>query len=346
MREKQTPPGSRPGRAWDGPSGPESGAPERPAWPQFGFAGEPARSEPKPRQPPPRATSQATKPPASARAEPDNPPPVREPRQRPRTAGPLEAFLRHPFLTILPILLGVAIALAVGLQRDPVYTSKARITVGRVDVPAYTLQDVVIGNQALASSYARVISTAPVVRSTSQSTGLSQGQVRSKLSATFIPQSTLIQVEAEGGDSREAVTLANAGARSLITYVQRVNSSTKGGDLLARFSRARSEAARLQRRVTALERSRAPQRQIERARVEVAAARLRASNLANVYRGSNSDPASGSPLKLIAPAASASSDRNSMLQRLLLIGLAAGLVVGLGLALLRANRGRLRAMRA
>jgi capsular polysaccharide biosynthesis protein len=217
--------------------------------------------------------------------------------------------------------------------------------VGRVDVPAYTLQDVVIGNQALASGYARVVSTARVVDRASTDTGIPPSEVRGSLSATPVPGSTLVEIEAEGSTGEEAVALANAGARALIDYVERVNRDSRTRDLLKEFREAKLREARLQRDLAALEQSKAGEEELEKARVELDAAGLEASNLANLYRGANSDPASGSPLRLIAPAATASSDFWPVLQRVLLIALAAGLVVGFGLALLRANANRLRAMR-
>src|SRR3954447_7330836 len=71
-------------------------------------------------------------------------------RARPHVAGPLEAFLRHPIIAILPVLLLTGGAVYLGVNRDPEYTAKARVNVGRTDVPAYTLQNVVIGNQGIA----------------------------------------------------------------------------------------------------------------------------------------------------------------------------------------------------
>jgi hypothetical protein len=126
--------------------------------------------------------------------------------------------------------------------------------------------------------------------------------------------------------------------------VETVNRDDRSRGLLERYRRAQTEVVRLQRRVDALGPTARPD-DVTRARIAVAAAKLRVSNIANVYRGTNSDPASGSPLRLIAPAASAKSDFRTVLEQTLLIGLAAGLVFGLGLALARANRGRLRAMR-
>jgi capsular polysaccharide biosynthesis protein len=257
----------------------------------------------------------------------------------------LEAAVRHPLLTILPVLLALGAGLALGLTRQEVYTAEARVSVGRVDVPAYTLQDVVIGNSTLANGYARVVSTAPVISRASTETGIPPAKVRESLSGTPVPGSTLIQVDAKGDSSKQAVGLANAGGRALIDYVDSVNRDQAAGDLLGQFRDAKLKEARLRRELASLEARQAGEEEIEQAQVALDAAKLRATNLANIYQGTNSDPASGSPLRLIAPAATANSDFGSVLQRVLLIAAAAGLVVGFGLALLRANADRLRAMR-
>ena len=71
--------------------------------------------------------------------------------------GPLESVFRYPLFAIVPVVALVLAGLAVGLLRSPVYTAEARISVGRVDVPAYTLQGVTVGNSTLAASYARAL---------------------------------------------------------------------------------------------------------------------------------------------------------------------------------------------
>src|SRR3954470_6207411 len=163
---------------------------------------------------------------ASASASDDAGEPPRRPR--PHVAGPLEAFLRHPIIAILPVLLLTGGAVYLGVNRDPEYTAKARVNVGRTDVPAYTLQNVVIGNQAIAASYSRVVGTEPVTTRAGRVSGVGADEARHRLSASPVPASTLIQVEATGTNERDAVALANAGAESLIRYVQRIE--RQGGE--------------------------------------------------------------------------------------------------------------------
>jgi capsular polysaccharide biosynthesis protein len=309
-------------------------------------SGAPAEPQPEPAAP---AAGNGAEAPTAPLREPPVAGPVASgsappPPARPRIAGPLEAFVRHPIVTLLPIVLLAGAGVAIGLERDPVYTAKARVNVGRADVAPFVLQSVVGGNATLAASYARVVSTEKVVRGAARRSGVTPQQAADGLDASPIPGSTLIQVEATGAGEAEAVSLANGGARSLIAYVTSVTGSREKRAAFRRYRRAQAEVERTQLRVIALRR-RGPSAALSRALVDFEAAKLRASNLANQYRGTAGDPTGGSPLRLIAPAASASSDRASTLQRLILIGVAAGLVVGLGLALLVSNRGRLRAMR-
>jgi hypothetical protein len=282
---------------------------------------------------------------AERRADPAEEPPRRE---RPHVAGPLEAFLRHPIIAILPVLLLAGGAVYLGVERDPEYTAKARVNVGRTDVPAYTLQNVVIGNQAIAASYSRVVGTEPVTTRAGRVSGVGAGEAQDRLSASPVPQSTLIQVEATGTNERDAVALANAGAESLIRYVQRVERQGGSRVLLDRFRAAQRRVSRLERRVQSLSSGNNAKKnrdKLQDAQVDLDAARLTAQNAANTYRlNEGASPASAS-LSLIAPAAEADSDYREKLEQLILLGVVGGLVIGLGLALLRANRRALRSLR-
>lgn len=284
-------------------------------------------------------------PPQLALREPPSPPQPSRALAQPRVVGPLEAVLRRPFLTLTPIVLLLAAAAAIGLTREPVYTSQARVNVGRVDVPAYTLQGVVIGNETLAAGYARTISAQPVVDRAARAAKVSPGAAAGNLSASPVPGSTLIRVEAEGASEGEAVRLANGAANGVIAYVGQLGRRQQNSSLLERYRRANARVARLEQRVKTLRASRSSQAQIRNARLDLETAKLQASGLEGEFRSSPGGAAPQSLLQLIAPATSASSDFSSMLQRLGLIGLGAGLLVGIGLALIVSNRRFLRRTR-
>ena len=268
---------------------------------------------------------------ARAEAEPAEP-------RRPRVIGPLEAALRHPFLTLLPVMLLVGGAVYLGTERDPEYTAGARIAVGRADVPAAVLQNAAYGNQVLAVTYSRAIIAPEVLESTARDVGLTPKVVRDRLRASVVPESTLVLVEATGPSEAEAVAIANAAGENLIEYVVEVTSTDRSLRLLRRFRRAQADVRRLQVRVERLKRRNASIRAIERPQLELDAAELEASQLANLYRAeTTADETTGAHLVPLAPASEADSDRREVLERLIIIAVAAGLVLGLAFALLRAN---------
>lgn len=266
---------------------------------------------------------------------------------RPPFRTPVESALRHPLLVVIPMLLLVALGAAVGLLRDPQYVANARINVGRADVPAYTLQGVTIGNSTLAGSYARAAEAPAVLERAARAVGVSVADAREQIYATPVPESTLINVAAAGDSEEQAQDLANSAARGLIAYVTRLNARQQDARILDRYRAAqrRTDAARL--KLARLE-ARLPRSSniVENARLDLLTLQLRSQSLSTRVVQSMVGTAVVSPprrsLQLVVPAATASSDFSSKLQRTMLIGLAAGVVLGLLLALLRANAALLR----
>ena len=266
--------------------------------------------------------------------------------ERPRLAGPLEAFMRHPVLTLLPLVLLVAGAVYIGTQRDPEHEADARIAVGNTNVQAFLLQEVVTGNQALAASYSRAIDAPDVSLAAARAVGIPPAAAAERLSGSPVPGSTLINVEATGPNGPESIALANAGADALIDYVKKVNTTDEADDLFRRYQKAQAKARRAEQRTQRLLRSsRRNSPAATEARIEQDAAALKASDLANRYRAATVEANSASKLTLIGPANESESDRDDVLEQLLLIGAIAGLVLGLALALLRTNWPVLRSLR-
>jgi uncharacterized protein involved in exopolysaccharide biosynthesis len=258
-----------------------------------------------------------------------------EPRPVP-VVGPLEAVVRHPLLFILPVLVLLAGATAIALTRQPEYKAQARLNVGRANVPPYTVQGVVFGNQSLAVSYSRAIASPTVVQSAARRADVSFSEANNALSATAVPGSTVIRIDAEGSSRRQAIALANGASVGLRFYVVTLNRNPQTTQILREYRRAQRQLDRAEARAGRVEdpNSRAGQD----AANDLQVARLRASSLEGQYRFTLGNEAPTNLVQVLAPATSAKSDFVSKLQQLLLIGGAAGLILGVAFALLRANR--------
>lgn len=255
----------------------------------------------------------------------------------PTFIGPLESVFRYPLFAIVPVIALVLVGLLVGVGRDAVYSAEARVNVGRVDVPAYTLQGVTVGNSTLAASYARALAAPDVVDRAARETGISPAEARGNLTGSQIPNSTLIRIEADGSSSAQAQQLANAAALQLIRYVTRLNVRQQEDRALQRYRRAQEQAEEARTKVLRITRNRPNSAAAEKARIELSTAQLHARSIGARVLQATVAPSPENLLQLVVPAATADSDRDTVLQESLLIGLVAGIVLGFGLALLRAN---------
>jgi hypothetical protein len=231
------------------------------------------------------------------------------------------------------------------MLRTPVWTAESRISVGRADVPAYTLQGVTIGNATLAGSYARAIAAPSVIRAGARAADIPIAEARERVSGSQIPRSTLIRVEGSGETNRQARRLANGAAAGLIRYVSELNVEQQEDGTLDRYRRAQRRTDRLRRRYVSAARAYGRDSdRAQRARLDMLTAQLRSQTLSTRVVQSVGAPVQNL-LQLVVPATDATSDRTSVLTRLVLFALAAGLLLGLALALLRANGDLLRSAR-
>ena len=259
------------------------------------------------------------------------------PPEGPSFVGPLESIFRFPLFAIVPVVALVLAGLAVGLLRSPVYTAEARISVGRVDVPAYTLQGVTVGNTTLAASYARALAAPNVVDRAARAAGVSPATARGNLAASQVPNSTLIRIEAEGDSAAEAQRLANAAGAELIRYVTKLNVQQQDDTQLTRYRRAQARAEKARTRLLRAARRNPNSEAAEQARLDLRTAELHARSVGARVLQATAAPSAENLLQLVVPAADAESDKSDVLKEALLIGLAAGIVLGFALAMLRAN---------
>lgn len=262
---------------------------------------------------------------------------------------PHVAVAKHPLIFLLPIVLLLGLAIAYSTARDPEYTAHARMSSARFDVSdPGALPGFLQAGQALASVYSRAISADVVVGRVASELRLPANEVSRSLSATPVPQTPFVDIEATSGQPGRAVVLANKAAASLVAYAKTL-AVTGGSRALSQkiaiastvMSRRERELRRQTRRA-ARRRSRAADRSVDRAAAAVTQAQLRLDALRSAYLQLKQTQTGVAPAQLLTTARRASSDRGSRAQIALVIALLGGLLLGTAAATLRANRRRAR----
>jgi uncharacterized protein involved in exopolysaccharide biosynthesis len=257
----------------------------------------------------------------------------------------LRAARRHWFLALLPVLLFVGGAVALGIKRPARYKATANLSVGHVYVSNPTgIATIIDATQALAAVYSRAIHSGEVLQDTRRRLG-EGSSVAGSFNATPLPNSPLIKVTAESSSARGAVTLANASADALTLYVNKQVRDNSASTTLAQryrdasleYRQALDERDRLSRR---FERVQTRANKAARNRAEAAAdtALLRREALQASYQQAVQGGTASVSMETFSRAAGATSDRKSMMQILVFVGLLGGLAAGAALALLRAAR--------
>jgi hypothetical protein len=251
----------------------------------------------------------------------------------------LLAVRRHALAFIVPVIVGVVLLGGYALARDPQYTAESRLSVGRLDVQTQGLPGFTQAGELLGAAFARAVDAPAITRPAARAAGVSRSEAADALSASQIPASPLIRVEAKRTDKKEAIKLANAGARAMVAYSRRLG--TAGGsapDLLARFTALSRQAARLKLKrdaIAAAYRRRptdARRRSLQAATGKLEATQLERNAVGSVYGAQQATGSTASLLGVIVPATSASSDRTDEFWKYAVTGGIAGIVVGLALA--------------
>lgn len=264
---------------------------------------------------------------------PDDELPLYDPAGRP---GWVDLVRRNAAIVIAPVIVLLVLAAAAGALRKPTYTSEARLNVGGLSLTQETIPGYTTAVQYLAIAYARAIDAGSVISPVARQLHMSPSAIAAQVSATPIQGSPVVAVDATATDSGQAVQLADAMSTSLIQYALTLNSGNAAShQLLARF-RAASRA--YEAATQTLQSAPPHSAQARSAQTQVNVARLQLQTVGTLYSQSQAGQSNENLVQKLAPAAPATSDRNSVLQRYLAAGLLAGLLIGVGLAIERTNR--------
>jgi hypothetical protein len=254
--------------------------------------------------------------------------------------SPIQAVARHPLIALLPVILLIGAAIAVAGQRKPTFNAESRVAIGSFSPSEQTAPGAAFAGTQFAAAYSRAITAEDVVRPVARQTHLAPGVVRARLSATPVPDSPFLRIQATGPNAPAAEGLASAATTALMGYVRRSGATnTQTSRLLQRFRTAQGEAEsaasdadRAKKAVTQHPDSSAARRRLERARTDVETTSLRARGLRSAYLEQAQNTTSGIPVRVLNQADSAVSDAGQKLRLLLTIGAAAGIALGVALA--------------
>jgi hypothetical protein len=284
------------------------------------------------------------------------------PAPAPDPLGPLRGVVRRWPVVLVTTVLLAAVAVAAALAQRPTYTASSDINVGRVDVRVQTLPGYVAGAQALAGAYSRVATSDRIVAGVARRLDLPAGEVRSRLGATPIPEATIFRIFGSGDSVDDAVRFTRAATAEMEAYVASTDDDqTTLTGVLSAYREQAGVAADLRLRIDRLREQLTPaptasptatpastarrarqRRTDEIARLQVAldTAELKMQSLGSRYSERGNELAATAGIQVINRPLSASSDRNRTLQRLVAVGLVAGVLLGAALAVLLDRRRR------
>lgn len=253
--------------------------------------------------------------------------------------GVTDSMRRHWRLVSGTTVAVVVFSLLLGMSRPAVYTAEARLNVGRLDVSTQAIPGFVSSVQALAATYSRLVDAEDVVKATARATGVPPADIAGSLTASPIADSPLFRLEATAPSAQDAIERANAAAKALAAYVASLNTENPDSErILDQFRTASRALARAESQLESAKRALAnnptaeTRAAVNRARVEVDAARLQTTTFSNLYQQSQQGSISANVVTIFNPASVAASDRGSALQRFLFVGVVAGLLISIALA--------------
>ena len=265
------------------------------------------------------------------------------PTPRPTVA---HALLRYWYLVLIPTILLAGAGAALALKRPTKYTSEASLNVGKANPTSASFGGYVSAAAGLAAVYSRQVGAPGVIEPISRQLNWTPGVVGGRLSATPVQDSPIIRVIGTGPSAAAAKAVANAGARQLTRYV--AASNRKNPDAARLYGEYQKVAAQKADSDLALAKNNRalnddPGNSTLRAKIAEETATgnslgLRLSALNGAYVAAEASQAQTSIVTPLSPATAASSDRSSKVQTLGGAGMLAGLVIGIALAMWRANR--------
>lgn len=150
----------------------------------------------------------------------------------------LLATARAHWLRIVGIaLVGAVLGALIGFLRAPVYTAEARYAVGSGEMNSSNIPGFPTASIAMAQNYARWVTTQGV-------SGFETPEGTLEVSASPLPESNVLRVEATSGDPEVAMAAADAAGRALMAAVNDVASGNDPEAILTEIETHQPEVDR------------------------------------------------------------------------------------------------------
>jgi uncharacterized protein involved in exopolysaccharide biosynthesis len=269
----------------------------------------------------------------------------------PADLPPLRAFGRYWPMSFALAFLGLMAGIAVGSARAPIYTAEVRLAVGGQGLSSYAIPGFALASQQLAADYARYVSVAQDGPALKTTLGARAGEVLG-LSASPVPNSSVVSIEAQAADGQLAMKAATAVGSALIATTNAQTNEQSAAALLAQYNtlsgtvaQANQDLQNAQQLVTKLAAATtttATQLTAAQA-IEVAAAtkfaslQLQQTALASRYQSVATSDTPSSNLAVVQPAAIIFNNTTKNEELFGLVGLAAGGAIALVAATVRAR---------
>ncbi|BEP13598.1 hypothetical protein acdb102_19090 [Acidothermaceae bacterium B102] len=287
--------------------------------------------------------------------------------RREQPSSPLRSMARLWPVTFVLVALGLGAGLAYSAQRPVDYTAEARLAVGGQTVAAQAVPGFALASQQLAADFARYVTPDQDQAPLSQGLGARAAQVVS-VSASPIPSSNVIRVEAVAHDPQTAADAAHVVAQSLLTQVNSTDTSGRAATLLTEYKALSDKVAAAQAKnteaatsLTALENRLTPtatkasgptvfdpstlsasdtalyvaaQSAAAKASSALASVQIQQNAVGNKYQSLVGTDTPVTNLSFVQTGAISSDDKRSTQERFGLLGLLAGLVLALVVAAL------------
>src|SRR5450755_780431 len=159
----------------------------------------------------------------------------------PEEARPLRAAVRYWPMALALASIGLVAGVGAGATKPPVYTAETRLAIGAQGLSSYAIPGFALAAQELAADYARYVSLAQDASALKLALGTRASEIVG-LSASPVPNSSVISIEAQSADSALAMKASNAVGAALIAATNVSTSDQSAAALLKQYDTAAASA--------------------------------------------------------------------------------------------------------